>query len=114
MRNSKLIGLASLVVAGVVVAVPQATAGETVKAAISIPAGQPDPVVTFNGNAVPPGAYAIGTLRLEYDYVGFNFPEGTFAEFDLNLALASANGAGTSYSTELHLAQSGSPNLVLT
>jgi len=114
MLNSRLLGFASLVLAGVVVAVPQATAGETVKAAVSIPAGQPEPLVTYNGNAVPPGAYSVGTLRLEYDYVGFNFPEGTFAEFDLNLALAAGNGGPTNYNAPLTLGQSGSPNMVLT
>jgi len=91
-----------------------AHAGESVRAAVTIPAGQPEPLITANGNPYAQGSYAVGTLRLEYDYVGFVFQPGPFASFDLGLDTVQKAGAATVYPATLNLAQSGSANMTLT
>jgi hypothetical protein len=90
-----------------------AVAGEDVRPAVTIPAGQPVPIITENGNPYAQGSYAIGTLRLEYTVVAFTFPAGPFASFDLGLQTVSKAGAATVYPATLHLVQTGSSNLDL-
>ena len=91
-----------------------AHAGESVRAAVSIPAGQPEPLITANGNPYAQGSYAVGVLRLEYDYVGFVFQPGPFASFDLGLDTVQKSGAATVYPAALNLVQAGSANMTLT
>ena len=43
-----------------------------------------------NGNGYTPGTYAVGTIILNYTYVGTSFPAGAFAAFDLNLKVYDA------------------------
>jgi len=90
-----------------------AVAGEDVRPAVTIPAGQPVPIITENGNPYAQGSYAIGTLRLEYTVVAFTFPAGPFASFDLGLQTVSKSGAATVYPATLNLVQTGSSNLDL-
>ena len=92
---------------------PVATAGEDVRPAVTIPAGELVPIITENGNPYAQGSYAIGTLRLEYTVVGYTFPAGAFASFDLGLRTVSKSGSSTVYPAALNLWQSGSSNLAL-
>jgi hypothetical protein len=90
-----------------------AHAGESVRAAVTIPDSQPEPIITANGNPYAQGSYAVGTLRLEYEYVGFVFQPGFFASFDLGLDTVHTSGSATVYPADLNLGQSGLPNVVL-
>ena len=105
---------ASLVVAGVLCGTGTAFANDSIQASVSIPVGQPIPVMTENGTGYTPGTYAIGTIRLEYTYVGFTFQPGAFATFNLNMGVYSTGkGAVTPYPVTLDLTDIGSPNVTL-
>jgi hypothetical protein len=90
-----------------------ARAGDDVRASVAIPAGQPEPIVTANGNPVAQGSYAVGTIRLEYTYVGFMFQPGPFGSFELGLDTVAKNGAATVYPAGLTLSQAGASNVSL-
>jgi hypothetical protein len=112
MRTLRVLSLPVLAIAFVIGLAPAARAGEDVTASVSASAA-PTPIVTLNGNPYANGSYAVGTLRLEYTYVGMQFPTGYFGTFDLDLALRSSAGPATSYPTDLTLRQVGSTNLDL-
>jgi hypothetical protein len=78
-----------------------AFANDKLTSSVTIPTGQPTPVIVNNG--VPNG-----TIQLWYTYIGTSFPCGTFATFTLNLQDAVGSGAAPSYPVTLNLAQSGS------
>ena len=87
---------------------------DAVQAGVTIPAGQPVPVMTENGNGYTAGTYAVGTIHLNYTTVGTTFPAGTFAVFQLNMSDFSSRGNTPAYPAGLSLNQIGSDNLTLT
>lgn len=105
---------ASLVLTGVMLGAATASASDAIQAGVSIPAGQPVPVLTENGSGYTPGTYAVGVIHLDYTYVGTTFPVGPFATFALNLGVyATGKGQPTTYPLTLNLTDIGSPNLTL-
>jgi hypothetical protein len=114
MTGVRVLGAVVLAAASIVATPSISAAGEDVRPAISIPAGELVPIITENGNPYAQGSYAIGTLRLEYTVVGYTFPSGPFATFDLGLRTVSKSGPSTVYPAALSLWQSGSTNLELT
>jgi hypothetical protein len=104
----------SLVVAGVLCGAGTAFADDAIQASVSIPAGQPVPVMTENGSGYTPGTYAVGVIHLDYTYVGTAFPIGPFATFNLNMGVyATGTGKATTYPVTLDLTDIGSPNVTL-
>lgn len=87
---------------------------DAVQAGVTIPAGQPTPVMTENGTGYTPGSYAVGTIQLNYTTVGLTFPTGPFATFQLNLGDFSTSGQTPAYPVSLALNQVGGDSLVLT
>ncbi len=78
-----------------------ARANDNIVSTVTIPAGQPTPIIINNG--VPSG-----TIQLWYTVVGTNYPCGAFAQFNLNLAdLAGKSGQSPTYPVGLNLVQSG-------
>ncbi len=72
------------------------------------------PVLTENGSGYTPGTYAIGTIQLNYTYVGTTFPSGPFATFNLNMGVyAPDKKQPSSYPLTLNLIDLGSPNVTL-
>jgi hypothetical protein len=92
-----------------------AFAKDSLQAGVTIPAGQPVPVMTENGGGYTPGTYAVGTIHLNYVYVGTSFPQGSFATFNLNLSVykPSATGAEPTYPVSVDLSNAGGANLAL-
>ena len=80
----------ALCLASLVFGVSRADAKDALQAAVSIQAGQPVPLMAENGNGYTPGTYAVGTIILNYTYVGTSFPAGMFAAFDLNMKVYDA------------------------
>lgn len=113
MSTFRFVRALMLALVSVAAASPAVFAAEDVRPAVTIPAAQPVPIITENGNPYAQGSYAIGTLRLEYTVVAFTFPAGPFATFDLGLQTVSKSGAATVYPATLNLVQSGSSNLEL-
>jgi hypothetical protein len=92
-----------------------AKASDAVKAAVSIPDGQPVPILQQNGTGLTPGTYAIGTIQLFYTVQAFEFPTGSFATFVLGMVVEGGKPSpATDYSVPLTLRQTGSSNLTLT
>jgi len=92
-----------------------AAAGDAVKASVTIPGGQPVPIIQQNGTGLTPGTYAIGTIQLFYRVQASQFPIGTFASFNLGLGVAAGKSTpATVYAAPLTLDQTGSSNLTLT
>jgi hypothetical protein len=87
---------------------------DAVQAGVTIPAGQPTPVMTENGTGYTPGTYAIGTIQLNYTTVGTTFPTGPFAVFQLNLGDFLTSGKTPEYPVSLGLNQIGGDILELT
>ncbi len=109
--------LAAAILLAVAASAATATAGDAVKSSVSIPSGQPAPIVTENGTPYAQGTYAMGTIQLLYTVNAYQFPVGQFATFDLGLAIQANTqpGTATSYPVNyLALTQTGSSNLVLT
>jgi hypothetical protein len=77
-----------------------AWANDNLVSTVSIPAGQPVPVIEVNG-------VAQGNIRLTYTVVGSTFPCGTFAQFNLGLVDQAGAGHAGVYPSDLSLAQSG-------
>ena len=113
MNLGRVLRAVGLAVAALAVTASTASAGEDVRPAVTIPSAELVPIITENGNPYAQGSYAIGTLRLEYTVVGYTFPAGPFASFDLGLRTVTKNGASTVYPALLSLTQSGSSNLEL-
>jgi hypothetical protein len=87
---------------------------DAVQAGVTIPAGQPTPVMTENGTGYTPGTYAVGTIQLNYTTVGMTFPTGPFATFQLNLGDFFTSGKTPAYPVSLALNQIGGDSLELT
>jgi hypothetical protein len=103
-----------LALAGMLLGAATAFAKDAVQAGVSIPAGQPVPVITENGSGYTPGTYAVGVIHLDYTYVGATFPVAPFATFSLNIGLDPIpNGKPTSYPVWLALTDIGSRNVTL-
>src|SRR5215203_4924858 len=81
----------ALCLASLVLGVSRADAKDALQAAVSIPTGQPVPLMAENGNGYTPGTYAVGTIILNYTYVGTSFPAGAFAAFNLDLKVYDAS-----------------------
>lgn len=79
-----------------------ALANDKIISTITIPTGQPVPVIEDNG-------VASGNIRLNYTVVGTQFPCGTtaFASFKLNLDGKAGTGQTGTYPADLNLAESG-------
>jgi hypothetical protein len=87
---------------------------DSIQASVSIPAGQPVPVMTENGSGYTPGTYAVGVIHLDYTYVGMTFPSGLFATFDLNLGVYNVDDKKAPvFPVILELKDIGSPNVTL-
>jgi hypothetical protein len=90
-----------------------AAAGDAVRASVT-PNTPPTPLVLLNGTGLTPGTYATGTIQLFYTVQAMQFPIGTFATFDLNLAVAAGKqNPATQYPAMVSVSQAGS-GLVLT
>jgi hypothetical protein len=87
---------------------------DAVQAGVTIPAGQPAPVMTENGSGYTPGTYAVGTIHLNYTTIGTSFPTGPFAVFQLNMSDFSSSGKTPAYPVSLSLTQNGSDSISLT
>lgn len=85
-----------------------ALAADKAVATITIPGGCPTPVaIESNGSAV-------GTIQILYTHVGTTFPAGSFACFDLNIAVANDTGSRhPSYPATLTVQQIGGDNVIL-
>jgi hypothetical protein len=118
MRNVALRQLRT--VAGLTIVIGLVATGtalaDAVQAGVTIPSGQPVPVITENGYGYTPGTYAVGTVHLNYTTVGTTFPTGTFAVFRLNMSDVSTKGDNNTpdYPASLSLNQIGSDDLALT
>src|SRR5215218_6560004 len=96
--------MGSLVLAGVVLGAAPTFASDSLQAGVTIPADQPQPVITENGTGYTPGTYAVGVVRLTYTYIGTTFPVGPFAAFNLNVGVYNTGkGQATSYPVALAL-----------
>jgi hypothetical protein len=116
MRNSsigRLFAIAALTAACGVVASGTALA-DAVQAGVTIPAGQPVPVITENGSGYTPGSYGVGTIHLNYTVVGTTFPTGPFATFELKMSDFASSGKTPSYPALLAVSQNGNSPLILT
>ncbi len=108
--------LALTATAGAAAAGPAADTTQAVHASVTIPDGQPVPIVTCNGGELTPGNYAIGTIQLSYTVQAFQFTPGAFAIFQLGLGLESVKGTAATYPLTLTVVQKqqGAENLILT
>jgi hypothetical protein len=97
------------------VAAGSAHASDAVKAAVT-PLTGPEAIVTENGTGLSAGTYAVGTIQIDYTYVGTVFPTGDFATFRLDLQnlRVSSKGQFPDYPVTLNLDSLGSPNVTLT
>ncbi len=94
-----------------------ASAADAVQSAITIPSGQPTPIITQNGTPYAQGTYAIGTIQLLYTVNALQFTTGQFACFNVGLSIdpGPSTGTQTAYSVNfLTLTQTGSSNVILT
>jgi len=114
MQRARLLSLPLFALAGLLATGSAASAGEDVRSAVTIPAGQPAAIITATGQPLAQGSYAVGVIRLDYTYVGFSFQPGPFATFDLGFDLVAKGGSPTRYPALLNLVQSGQPAVVLT
>ena len=115
MRLPRLFTGAALCLAALLAGTGIAAAKDAVQAGVTIPTGEPVPVMAENGNGYTPGTYAVGTIILNYTYIGATFPAGAFATFNLNLNVydpASPKNDPT-YPVDLTLSDIGSKHLAL-
>ena len=100
--------------ASLLLSASRADAKDALQAAVSIPAGEATPLMAENGNGYTPGTYAVGSIILNYTYVGTSFPAGLFSSFDLNLKVYDATTKNDpSYPVSLNLEDIGSKHLSL-
>ena len=85
---------------------------DAIQAGVTIPTGQPVPVMAENGTGYTPGTYAVGTIHLNYTVVGMTFPAGPFAAFQLNVTDVYTKGQTPVYPVSLAFNQNGSDDLV--
>lgn len=109
----RLVAIAALTATCGVVASGTALA-DAVQAGVTIPAGQPVPVITENGSGYTPGTYGVGTIHLNYTVVGTTFPTGQFATFELKMSDFASKGQTPSYPALLTVSQNGNSPLLLT
>jgi hypothetical protein len=110
-RQLRTVAMLTMVCGGVATGTAFADA---VQAGVTIPTGQPVPVITENGSGYTPGTYAMGTIQLNYTAVGMTFPTGTIAVFELKLSEVFTKGQTPAYPTALWLKQIGGDDLGLT
>jgi hypothetical protein len=104
----------ALCLASLVIGASQADAKDAVQAAVSIPSGEAVPLMAENGNGYTPGTYAVGSIILNYTFVGTSFPAGVFSSFDLNLRVYDVSAKNEpSYPVLLNLEDIGSKHLSL-
>lgn len=104
----------ALCLASLLLGAARADAKDAVQAGVSIPAGEATPLMAENGNGYTPGTYAVGTIILNYTYVGTSFPAGAFSSFDLNLKVYDVSTKNDpSYPVSLNLEDIGSKHLSL-
>lgn len=113
MKNKKLLCIAAILAATANVG----WAKDAVKASVSNATGAP--ILLENGNPYAQGTYAVGTIHLIYTVVGYTFPAGHFANFDVDwniVANYAAPRQPTDYATKpitLNFGQIGGSNIVL-
>lgn len=111
MTNKKLLCIAAILAA----TANMAWAKDAVKASVSNPTGAP--ILQENGNPYAQGTYAVGTIQLTYPVVGYTFPAGPFASFDVDWVVVAnyASGGSTNYTSPitLKLEQIGGNNVEL-
>jgi len=78
---------------------------DAIQAGVTIPTGQPVPVMTESGHGYTQGTYAVGVIHLDYTFVGTSFPAGAFASFRLNMSDIYTSGRAPSYPTLLSISQ---------
>jgi hypothetical protein len=104
----------ALCLASLLVGASQADAKDAVQAGVSIPAGEATPLMAENGNGYTPGTYAVGSIILNYTFVGTSFPAGLFSSFDLNLKVYDVSTKNDpSYPVSLNLEDIGAKHLSL-
>jgi hypothetical protein len=104
----------ALCLASLLLSASRADAKDAVQASVSIPAGEATPLMAENGNGYTPGTYAVGSIILNYTFVGTSFPAGVFSSFDLNLKVYDATAKNDpSYPVLLNLEDIGSKHLSL-
>jgi hypothetical protein len=119
--NFRTLALLSAVTMLALIAFPAPSSAETkdaVTAAITIPDGQPTPIIIKeNGNALAQGTFALGTIQLFYVVKYTTAPPTTVGTFNLNMAIKTGpeTNRPTAYPVNfLTLEQTGSSNLILT
>jgi hypothetical protein len=106
--------VAALALAGLVSAPVAVSAKDAIRGSVTIPAGEPVPIITENGSGYTPGTYAIGTIILDYTIIAPAFPIGPYAAFQLNLNVYDAGGKQEpAYPVGVVLSDLGSPHLTL-
>ena len=82
----------ALALAGFVSAPAAVSAKDAIRGGVTIPAGEPVPIITENGSGYTPGTYAVGTIVLDYTIIAPAFPIGPYATFQLNLNVYDPGG----------------------
>ena len=115
MRLPRLFTGAALCLTALLAGAGTAAAKDAVQAGVTIPVGEPVPVMAENGNWYTPGTYAVGTIILNYTYIGMSFPAGVFATFNLNLNVYDPTSPKNdpTYPVELTLSDIGSKHVTL-
>jgi hypothetical protein len=94
------------------------TAAATAKDAVEVsvtPVGTPTPIVTVTGTGWTPGTFATGNIMLDYVVVGYEFPTGLFAGFNMDLRVAmTSGGRAPVYPVDLSFRDIGSPDVNMT
>jgi len=72
----------------------------------------PDAIVTYNGQGLTPGTYAIGTIMVDYFVTGWQFPADWERRFKICLdTQAIGKGAATNYPANVYVKQVGNSGL---
>ena len=104
----------ALALAGFVSAPAAVSAKDAIRGGVTIPAGEPVPIITENGSGYTPGTYAVGTIVLDYTIIAPAFPIGPYATFQLNLNVYDPGGPkDPQYPVGVVLSDLGSPHLTL-
>ena len=83
----KVMNVLTIFAATAVMGAGTAWAKDAVVASVTIPADGRQAIVVENGTTQSQGTYAIGTIHVLYTFVGFEFPTGDFAVFNLGLGV---------------------------
>lgn len=88
-----------------------AAAKDAVEVSVT-PVGTPTPIVTVSGHGWTPGTFATGNITLDYVVVGYEFPSGMFAGFNMDLRVGTTSGGRSPlYPTDLSFRDIGSPDV---